>query len=216
MARIVFDLDGTLIDSVPDIHAIANALLNSEGLPPLTLDETRSFIGRGAEVFVQRLRAARGIAGGAHPRLKAAFSERYEGAVHLTRPYPGVEEALRALVAEGHDLGLCTNKPMRPCRSVLAHLGLDLYFRTVVAGDSLPVTKPDPAPLIAAFDALPEGPMIYVGDSEVDAETADRAGVPFLLFTEGYRSTAVRDLPHTASFGDFSALARLVSVQLRL
>lgn len=210
MARIVFDLDGTLIDSAPDIHGIANAVLAAEGKPPITLADARDFIGNGASVFVARMRAVRGIDDSAHERLLADFISRYDDAVSLTMPYPGVEAALTQLTGAGHALGICTNKPARPCRAVLAHLGLDPYFRAIVGGDSLPVHKPDPAPLNAAFDALPEGPRLYVGDSGVDAETAERAGVPFLLFTEGYRKHPVAEMAHAAAFSDFAALPALV------
>jgi phosphoglycolate phosphatase len=214
MARIVFDLDGTLIDSVYDLQAIANALMDEEGLDHVTLDQARDFIGNGVNVFVAKLRRARGIPDTDHDRLLAGFMERYHDAVHLTKPYPDVENALRALVQQGHDLGICTNKPLAPCKAVLAHLGLDRYFRTVWGGDSLPVHKPDPAPLNAAFEALPDGPELYVGDSDVDAETAQRAMVPFLLFTEGYRKSAVEQMPHTATFSDFANLPALVGRML--
>lgn len=214
MARIVFDLDGTLIDSAPDIRGVGNALLAQEGLEPLTLAETRDFIGNGAAVFVARMRAARGIDEGEQARLHAAFVERYDAAVELTVLYPGVREALEALRAAGHRLGVCTNKPIRPTRAVLAHFGLDGFFETVWGGDSLSVHKPDPAPLHAAFDALGEGPMLYVGDSGVDAETAERAEVPFLLFTEGYRKLPVEEMPHHVAFSDFSALPDIVAREL--
>lgn len=210
MARIVFDLDGTLIDSAPDIRGVANGILAEEGLAPLSLETTRDFIGNGAAVFVERMRAARGIGESEQARLHATFVARYDAAVDLTIPYPGVYDALTALKAGGHRLGICTNKPIRPCRAVLRHLGLDGYFDTVWGGDSLQTHKPDPAPLHAAFDALDLGRKIYVGDSDVDAETAHRAGVPFLLFTEGYRKRPVAEMPHTAAFSDFAMLPDLV------
>lgn len=210
MARIVFDLDGTLIDSAPDIHAIANAILAEMSRKAITLDQARDFIGNGASVFVAKMRAARDIPDREHDRVLADFVARYDDAVHLTVPYAGVETALAQLVAAGHDLGICTNKPIRPCKSVLAHLGLDRFFQTIWGGDSLSVHKPDPAPLNAAFDALPEGPELYVGDSDVDAETARRAMVPFLLFTEGYRKLPVAEMPHTAAFADHEELPALV------
>lgn len=211
MARIVFDLDGTLIDSAPDIRAVANDLLAEAGRAPVTLAETREFVGHGAAVFIARLRAARDLPDSAQAALLERFVARYDAAVDLTRPYPEVPGALAALRASGHRLGLCTNKPIRPCRAVLRHLELDGFFETVWGGDSLSVRKPDPAPLIAAFDALGAGPRIYVGDSEVDAETAARADVPFLLFTEGYRKAPVETLPHRAAFSDFAALPALVA-----
>ncbi len=210
MARIVFDLDGTLIDSAPDIHGIANALLLVEGHEPLSLAQARDFIGNGANVFVQKMRIARGIDETEQDRLLASFIDRYDDAVDLTVTYPGVETALKALHGKGYSLGICTNKPVRPTKAVLNHLGLAHYFSTVWGGDSLPVHKPDPTPLNAAFDALPAGAELFVGDSDVDAETAQRAMVPFLLFTEGYRKSPVDDLPHTASFSQFGQLPDLV------
>lgn len=210
MARIVFDLDGTLIDSAPDIHGVANRLLSEEGAVSITLDEARDFIGNGASVFVSRMRAARGIPASAHDRLLARFVASYDTAVTLTRPYPGVSQTLHGLRTAGHSLGICTNKPLRATRAVLAHLGLASDFATVWGGDSLSVHKPDPAPLHAAFAALGSGAQIYVGDSDVDAETAERAGVPFLLFTEGYRKSPVEALKHHAAFDHFAELPDLV------
>ena len=213
---IVFDLDGTLIDSAPDIQAIANAILVPEGAAPLSLAETRDFIGNGATVFVARMRAARGIADTEQSRLQADFVARYEDAVALTRPYPGVVDALAALGRAGHTLGVCTNKIDRASRSVLAHLGLAGFFGIVVSGDTLSTQKPDPAPLLAAFDALGVGERIYVGDSEVDAETARRADLPFLLFTEGYRSAKAETLRHEGSFSDVADLPALVQDRLEV
>lgn len=214
MARIVFDLDGTLIDSAPDICGIANTLLARENAGTITLDEARSFIGNGAAVFVHRMRAARGIPDSEQARLHGDFVAAYDTAVTLTEPYAGVRSALAALAAQGHIMGICTNKPARPARAVLDHLGLTAHFGVILGGDSLPTHKPDPAPLHAAFAALGTGPMIYVGDSEVDAETAERAGVPFLLFTEGYRKTLVDLMYHTRAFSDFNALPGLVAAVL--
>lgn len=211
MARIVFDLDGTLIDSAPDIRGVANSLLDERGLQPLTLDEIRSFVGNGAGVLIEKVRAARGIADSEHDRLLAMFIERYDAAVDLTLPYPGVQNALDTLVQAGHSLGVCTNKPVSPTHAVLRHLRLNGYFETIWGGDSIPVRKPDPKPLQAAFDALGAGAEVYVGDSEVDAETAERANVPFLLFTEGYRKTPIDRLPHAAAFASFDRLPALIA-----
>lgn len=213
-ARIVFDLDGTLIDSAPDLHGIANELLAARGLEGITLQDTRNFIGDGSAVFVARMRDARGIPDNEQASLFEAFMARYDDAVTLTRPYPGAEAALERL-SRSHRLGICTNKPYQPCVAVLRHLELDRFFDTVWGGDSLPSRKPDPEPLFAAFDALGDGPRVYVGDSEVDAETARRAGVPFLLYSGGYRKSPVDKLPHTAVFDDFDDLDALVETHVR-
>ena len=214
MARIVFDLDGTLIDSVYDLHGIANSIMDEEGLDHITLDQARDFIGNGVKVFVAKLCTSRNIAREDNDRILQMFMLRYEYAVHLTKPYPNVEQSLQILIDRGHDLGVCTNKPLAPCNAVLKHLHLDRYFKTVFGGDSLTVCKPDPAPLHAAFSKLPEGPELYIGDSDVDAETAQRASTPFLLFTEGYRKSKIEELSYSMTFSDFADLPDQVETML--
>lgn len=206
--RIVFDLDGTLIDSAPDIQAVANSLLGAHG-EQITLAQTHSFIGNGVAVFVSRMLAAAGLPEALQDEMVPQFKQAYLSAFQNTVLYPQVRETLAVLKDSGHSLGICTNKPLAPCMAVLDHLDLRRYFDTFWGGDSLAVAKPDPAPLHAALDALGPGPCIYVGDSEVDAQTAASAGVPFLLFTEGYRKTPVSEIPHTAAFRDFTALPQL-------
>jgi phosphoglycolate phosphatase len=213
MTAVIFDLDGTLIDSAPDIHAVSNRVLAEEGFAPLTFAEVRSFIGKGVPHLVGRLLQASGEdpSGPRHAAMVDRFTASYEDAVGLTRCYPGVEAALADLAERGCRLGICTNKPLGPTRAVLRHLGLLDRFGAVIGGDSLPVRKPDPRPLHAAIAALGGGRAIYVGDSEVDAETAVGAGVPFLLFTEGYRSTPVTGIAHSAVFSDYGALPALLA-----
>jgi len=206
---IVFDLDGTLIDSAADIGQAASRVLATEGAAPLSLAETRSFIGNGARVLMARAMAARGLPEHELPRLHQAFVAIYESAHGTTQAYCGVAPALADLAAKGHPLGICTNKPAAPARAVLAHLGLAHLFGVVIGGDSLSVTKPDPAPLHAAFAALGV-PLLYVGDSEVDRDTALAAGIRFALFTEGYRKAPISDFGDALLFSDFAALPDLV------
>ena len=211
VSAVILDLDGTLVDSAPDIRAAANAALAGEGAAPLTPDETRRFIGDGTEVFVARMIAARDLPGRAHGRLHAAFLAGYEGAVAGTRPMPGAAAALEALRAAGQSLALCTNKPEAPARGLLAHFGWADLFGAVIGGDSLPACKPDAAPLIAAWRALGGGPAIFVGDSETDAATARAAALPFALYTQGYRNEPVAGIGHDAAFDDFAALPGLIA-----
>jgi len=213
MTALIFDLDGTLIDSAPDIHAAIVRTLADEGQPPLDLDRVRGFIGNGVPVLIDRTMAALGEAADPVRRadLIARFLAHYEPAsADLTTVYPGVRTALQALQEAGHAMGLCTNKPAGPARDILAAFGLLPFFATIIGGDSLPERKPHPAPLLAARAALAGSAALYVGDSEVDAETAAAAGIPLLLFTEGYRKTPVSDLPHLHAFSDFAVLPDLV------
>ncbi len=214
MARIAFDLDGTLLDSAPDICLAGNAALEGTGADPMDTGEARGYVGSGAAVFVERMMAARGLPDAQHAMLLERFIDAYEGAVHLTQPYPGALAALERLSAQGHHLAICTNKPMRPTRAAMAHFGLDRFFGAVFGGDSLPVRKPDPAPLHAALEALGQGPALFVGDSEVDAETGDGAGVPTLIFTPGYRKAPLETLPHAGAFDHWDDLPDLVEAVL--
>ena len=214
MARIVFDLDGTLIDSEHDICGVANKTLEARGLEPITMAQTRAFVGNGASVFIDKMRAVRGIDQSEHDAILAEFIAHYETAVELTEIYPGVVGALTDLRAKGHRLGICTNKPIKPTLAVVKHLNLEGFFDTILGGDSLPVRKPDPAPLQKAFDDLGTGPRLYVGDSDVDAATASALGVPFFLYTEGYRKVPVAELAHDHAFSHFDALSGLVEDEL--
>ncbi|HRO13669.1 MAG TPA: phosphoglycolate phosphatase [Paracoccus sp. (in: a-proteobacteria)] len=212
---IVFDLDGTLIDSAPDIHAAVNAVLRDLGIVPLSLSRVRSFMGGGVDVLWQKIVADRGLDPQGSPALVAAFMTRYQRATSLTSLLPGVTEALGALADAGHPLGICTNKPMLPTLAILDHFGLRQLFAQVIGGDSLPQRKPAPEPLWAALRALGDDPAqpagFFVGDSEYDAACAAAADVPLLLFTRGYRLTAVERLPHRLAFDDFAALPALVA-----
>ena len=213
-ARIVFDLDGTLIDSAPDIQNIANASLSKIDVAPISLEETHSFIGEGIQSFVERMRKSRDVSDKYQKLLLDEMTARYETAVRLTVMYPGVLEAL-ATLAQSHKLGICTNKLYRPSIAILNHLKIEHYFQTVWGGDNSLARKPNPAPLKAAFDDLGSGFCIYVGDSEIDAETAQRAKVPFVLFTEGYRKNPIEQIPHDVALNSFTDLATKINEILR-
>jgi len=212
--NIVFDLDGTLIHSAPDIRAAANAALAAEGAEALDMDTTIAFIGNGVPKFAERAVRLRGLGDGAEARVTQGMLEFFDrNPAEFSRLYDGIEQLLPALRADGHRLGICTNKPEAPARAILDILGIADAFDVVFGGDSLPVKKPDPAPLHATFEALGGGARLYVGDSEVDAETAARAGVPFALYTEGYRKVPVEDLTHEFRFSDFAELGNFIATR---
>lgn len=218
MTAIVFDLDGTLIDSVPDIHNAAVRMLAEEGHPPLGIARIRSFIGNGVPALISKIMndigenpedAAR------HAVLEQGFMRHYRAApAVLSRPFDNVENALQALAAAGFTLAVCTNKPEGIARQILQDLGMGSCFRAVIGGDSLSVRKPDPAPLHAAIAQAGARTAIYVGDSEVDSETALAANLPFVLFTQGYRKRPIAEIPHDAAFPDFSQLQAILETLL--
>ena len=207
-ATIVFDLDGTLIDSLADLSQAVNRMLSDVGEQPLPQQTIQRFVGNGLPKLVQRTMDHCGLPQGRHSELTRLTLDHYNAAhCEHTTTYPGVPEALAELRRMGCVLGICTNKPEEPARHVLKALNLSGFFDAVLGGDTLTTRKPDPAHLHASFDALPDaGPRLFVGDSEVDAETAHRAGIPFLLFTEGYRKSPVADLPHKISYSDSAKL----------
>lgn len=213
MTPIIFDLDGTLIDSLPDITGAANALLAEKNLPPLEASKVAGFVGRGERVLLDRLIAATALDAADYDALMAQFIDIYKGATGRTRVFPGAREALEHFRAAGVPVGLCTNKPSGPLGSVLEALDLSRLFDVIVAGDTLAARKPDAAPLLHAVSSLGAERCIYVGDSEIDAETAQAAGMPFAFFTEGIRTVAIADIPHDAAFSDF---ADLPSIYARL
>lgn len=217
MTAVIFDLDGTLIDSAADIAANANAVLEELGLGGLPPEQIRGFIGKGVGNLIGRVLEASGMAadGPLFAPMMGRFNTLYESAFENTVIYPGVEKALLELTAMGCVMGICTNKPIKPTHAVLRHLGLDRHFAAVYGGDSLAQRKPDPAPLFAAAGDLGRAQVIYVGDSEVDAETAENAKLPFLIYTEGYRKTPVHELYHDAPFNDFKQLPGLVANMMK-
>lgn len=210
--RIAFDLDGTLIDSAPDIHAAVNRMLAEAGRPPLDLAKVITFVGNGLPHLVGLVIRETGLSMEQHKDLTARTLHHYSHPeTHLTIAYDGVIAALTALHDQGHSLGICTNKPHAATLSELARLDLARCFSFVAGGDSYDTRKPDAAPLRHVLDALGTGPMLFVGDSEVDAQTARNAGVPFALFTRGYRRKPVDQLPHHMVFDDFARLPALVA-----
>jgi phosphoglycolate phosphatase len=212
----VFDLDGTLVDSVADIHAATAVYLTEIGHAPLDLATITGFVGSGVPILMERVLRAVGEPCDAESvavRLPR-FLEIYGAApAALSRLFPGVATALATLCESGLILAVCTNKPEAPARQMLKELGIAGFFAAVTGGDTLAERKPDPAPLRHTAQQLGVdlSAVAYIGDSEVDAATAQAAGVPFLLFTEGYRKTPADTLPQRARFSDFAELPELLA-----
>lgn len=186
-AALVFDLDGTLIDSRRDITTAINRTREGFGLPPLTLEQVVTMVGEGARVLIERALGADVPAERIDEALAIYLDHYRQVCLDETRPYPGIEEMLEALAA-GYPLALLSNKGEELSRIVLRGLGLDRWFREILGGDSLPTRKPDPAGLRLVAQRLGVAPasLLMVGDTRIDAETARNAGCPFVLVEWGF------------------------------
>ena len=204
----VFDLDGTLADTAPDIAAGINRMLADFGRAPLPEAEIRPLIGDGARNLLRRIMEATGgsteeLLDEAHPR----YLDHY--AAHVcdgTRPFPGVEAAMDGLAALGVRLAVCTNKSERMTRLLLDALGWTERFAAICCGDMFPRFKPDPASFLEAVRGAGGGRAVLVGDSAVDAGTARAAQVPFVAVSFGFRDRPVEALGADAVIDHYDQL----------
>ena len=207
---LLFDLDGTLVDSAVDIAAALSRLSTSRGGPAVTSETVRPLVSRGVEVLVRE------ALGETEESLEDDITRfRQILATFPANPdsiYPGVVDALGALTANGHPMAIVTNKPEGLSRLLLDQLGLVTFFSVIVGGDTLPSRKPDPAPLEHALAALgaKREEAIMIGDSEVDAAAAMAAELPFALFEGGYGAKGA-DTGAALRFADFARLPGLLS-----
>ena len=214
MTAIVFDLDGTLIDSVGDIHAALNQMLGRAGHDPLDRDTVTSFVGKGSSNLVKRVIDHVGLPNDAisHTNYLTEFLAIYTSApARFTTVFDQVHEVLKDFQSSGIALGLCTNKPQSATNVVLEEFGLTAFFGSIVGGDRLPSRKPDPAMLHLVMKELAVERCLFVGDSEVDVATAKAAGVPIALFTQGYRQTSVAELDPDFDFDNFKNLPEIAA-----
>ena len=187
----LFDLDGTLVDTAPDLAAAANRMLADLGRPSLAEDVIRDFVGKGVVNLVNQCFAATG--GGREDeraRAQASFERHYAaGIADRSRPYPGVFEGLEALRHAGIAMGCVTNKIGRFTEPILELTGLRPYFGVVVSGDTLERKKPHPDPMLFAAGRLGAAPAdtVMVGDSLNDVQSARAAGCPVVVVPYGYR-----------------------------
>lgn len=187
-AVVAFDLDGTLADTAPDLTAALNHALGELGRPSVPEESVRHMVGHGARALLAKGLAATGEM---TPELVEQgfpiFLAYYEAHIaDRTRPFPGIEAAMDELSARGVKLAICTNKLEGLARELVEALGWTGRFATIVGGDTLPVRKPDPAPLFEAIARAGGGAAAFIGDSITDTDTARNASIPCVAVSFGF------------------------------
>ena len=200
ITSLIFDLDGTLIDSAPDLQAAANRMLLPLGRREVDVTEIQLMIGDGVPKLVERCFAATGETPSADELAHhaAAFAKDYEPrSAELTRAFDGSHDVLQRLKDQGIQLSICTNKPYGATMQILNALKLAQYFDVVIGGDTLPgIKKPDPRHLLAALEKMNATPQesAMIGDNHNDVKAAHGAGLPVVLLSHGYTKTPVGEL----------------------
>jgi len=210
-AAVIFDLDGTLVDTAPDLAAALNRVLGREGRAPVASSHVRHMVGHGARhLLVEGMKATGTPATEADlKRLVPVFLSFYNDHIaDESVPFPGMVEALSVLRNDGVRLGVCTNKAERLSRRLLRSLNLDGLFDVVVGGDTLAVRKPHPGHILETLTRLDVGPTdaVMVGDSINDVAAARAARVPVVAVSFGYSDRPVIDLGADLIIEHFSAL----------
>jgi phosphoglycolate phosphatase len=208
---VIFDLDGTLVDSVPDLVGALNSVLENTDRRPVSIHEGTQMVGGGAESLIDQAFALTGpaVAGDVLAGHLANFMEHYR-----TRPgrdttiFDGVLPVLDTLAADGVKLGICTNKPHEMTLAVLDALSIGHYFNACLGTDILPYHKPDRRHYEEVARLLGVSPKhtVYVGDSETDVATARNAGVPIVVVSFGYSRKPAAELGGDKLIGHFSEL----------
>jgi phosphoglycolate phosphatase len=208
---VVFDLDGTLIDTAPDLLDSLNRCLDTVGLKRSDPSELRRFVGFGGRVMIERAFEAHGkpLVDGQLDRLYGMFIEDYLGGIPgKSAPYPGVVDALDRLSTAGYRLAICTNKMERHSKLLIEALGLTDRFAAICGQDTFPYRKPDPRHLFGTIEAA-GGDVeraLMVGDSRTDIDTAKAAGIPVIAVDFGYSDRPVGDLEPSKVVSHFNEL----------
>lgn len=203
----IFDLDGTLADTLPDIQAAANQLLAEHGCEPLGMDEVRRCVGNGAGALVERILPAKGETLVAAKQRYLALYAQFQ--THSVSLYPGALEALALFRENSLPMAVLTNKPQAAADAVIDHLGIRRYFSHCTGGGAGLPLKPDPAGFIRIVEDwdVPRDAVLMVGDSDVDIKTAGNAGAHCAFFTDRYG----REGADRATFA-ISSFTELVSI----
>ena len=205
---VVFDLDGTLADTAPDLTAALNHALGVLGRPPVPADDVRHMVGHGARALLQKGLAATGeMTEALVEQGFPIFIDHYVAHIaDATTIYPGLQVALDRLAARGVKLAVCTNKAEGLARRCIDALGWATRFDALIGGDTLSVRKPDPMPLFEAIARCGGGAAAYVGDSITDTDTGRNAGIPTIAVTFGFADRPPEALGAIALIDHFDEL----------
>ncbi|KQZ98482.1 phosphoglycolate phosphatase [Mesorhizobium sp. Root157] len=213
MARpiIVFDLDGTLIDTAPDLMDSLNHSLSAAALPAVDGPAFRRYVGNGGRVMIERAFAANNkpLPGDEHDRLLDLFLDSYTKSIPgKSKPYPGVLDAIARFEAEGYVLAICTNKYEANSLALIEALGLAKHFAANCGQDTFPFRKPDPRHLLETIKRAGGDPAkaLMVGDSQTDIDTAKAAGIPVAAVDFGYTDRHVREFEPSVVISHFDEL----------
>ena len=216
---VIFDLDGTMVDTAPDLIAATNHTLGQLGMPPVAARILQPAVGVGAKAMILATMNELGRASDAETLLVMTqrFIEYYRDNIAVrSRIFPGLVEALIVLRQEGAHLGVCTNKREALALKLLAELRLDQYFDAIAGAETFPVRKPDAGHLLGTIARAGGDPLrtVMIGDTAIDAGAARNAGVPFVAVSFGYAECPVEDLEPDAvihSFADLLPALRALS-----
>lgn len=208
---VVFDLDGTLVDTAPDLIGGLNHAMAAEGLPPVPVEAAHHLVGAGVRVLIER-----GLTFHNHTISPARFDELFtiflnyytENIAKFSAPYPGVPEVLLDLKSQGWRFAICTNKLEKYAELLLRDLKMRHWFEVVAGGDTYAFKKPDARHLTETIKQSGFTDAVMVGDSRTDVDTARAAGVPVVGVTFGYTDIPMRDLKPDVLIDHFSDLPR--------
>jgi phosphoglycolate phosphatase len=215
---LVFDLDGTLVDTAPDLVAATNHVLAHVGLPPIDEKSLRPYIGHGARVMIERATAAAKLCEADRELLLDRFLDYYGANIAVgSRPFEGAVEALERFRAAGARLAVCTNKREGMSRLLLDTLDLSRYFAAIAGRDTLANCKPHPGALLGTISLAGGNAAraVMIGDSSVDIATAKAAGVPVIAVSFGYTDTPIRDFDPDAVIDHYRELEPAIAALRR-
>ncbi len=212
-AAVIFDLDGTLIDTAEDLVASMNHALGEAGLPPVAHSEVRHLVGHGARAMLMRGIEAGAGRSGSHAELEQglkSFLDHYAAniAAH-SRPFDGVIEMIEGFRRRGAGIAICTNKREAMSRMLIDTLSIGGLFDTIVGADTGVAAKPDPAPVFLCLERTGAKRSVFIGDSDTDIKAAGAAGLPCLIAEFGYGPLTLRDRA-TASFATYGEAAPMI------